>query len=84
MSGKGLVTLENISYSRFQDTRLGPYAYGFAFDNRIVGYIKIPGMMELKPREGVPPLVCPYKSQATLREVFTPAHVSHSLSAIAW
>ena len=61
MSGKELVTLGNISYSRFQDTRLGPYAYGFAFDNRIIGYIKIPGMMELKPREGMPPLTCPYE-----------------------
>ena len=43
------------------NTRLGPYAYGFAFANRLIGYIKIPGMMELKPREGMPPLICPYK-----------------------
>ena len=53
MSGMELVTLGNISYSHFQDTRLGPYAYGFQFA-RLIGYIKIPGMMELKPREGMP------------------------------
>ena len=42
-----LVTLGNISYSYFQGTRLGPYAYAFSFANRLIGYIKIPGMMEL-------------------------------------
>ena len=45
----------------FQDTHLGPYAYAFSFSNRLIGYIKIPGMMELQPREGMPKLKCPYK-----------------------
>jgi len=61
MSGMNLVTLGNIAYSYFQDTRLGPYAYAFSFANRLIGYIKIPGMMELQPKEGMPLLKCPYK-----------------------
>ena len=61
MSGMSLTTLGNISYSYFQDTRLGPYAYAFSFANRLIGYIKIPGMMKLQPREGMPQLKCPYK-----------------------
>ena len=61
MSGMHLVTLGNIAYSYFQDTRLGPYAYAFSFANRLIGYIKIPGMMELQPKEGMPLLKCPYK-----------------------
>ena len=61
MSGMSLVTLGNIAYSYFQDTRLGPYAYAFSFANRLIGYIKIPGMMELQPKEGMPLLKCPYK-----------------------
>ena len=55
------MTLGNIAYSYFQDTRLGPYAYAFSFANRLIGYIKIPGMMELQPKEGMPLLKCPYK-----------------------
>ena len=61
MSGMSLVTLGNIAYSYFQDTRLGPCAYAFNFANRLIGYIKIPGMMELQPKEGMPQLKCPYK-----------------------
>ena len=61
MSGMNLVTLGNIAYSYFQDTRLGPYAYAFSFANRLIGYIKIPGMMELQPKAGMPLLKCPYK-----------------------
>ena len=40
MSGMSLATLGNISYSYFQDMRLGPYAYAFSFANRLIGYIK--------------------------------------------
>ena len=71
MSGMNLVTLGNIAYSYFQDTRLGPYAYAFSFANRLIGYIKIPGMMELQPKEGMPLLKCPYKCKGTLKVVCT-------------
>ena len=44
-----------------QNTRFRSIAYAFSFANRLIGYIKIPGMMELQPKEGMPLLKCPYK-----------------------
>lgn len=60
MSGQVLTTLPSRPYSYLQKQTMDIYAYSYKFANRLLGYIRIPGIPKLVDKDGTDPIVCPF------------------------